>query len=303
MSHHPHKEDKISCPNCGHNATKNYCAQCGQETHLHKETFIGLIIHFVGHYFHYDSKFWQTLKTLVTKPGKLTVAYWEKKRMRYIAPISLYIFVSAVFFLCFFATLNTKDPFRDALRLSVTDSIELAREQDSIRQIMPTVSADSAEILRVRARSREVFNSPEESQEIFDHVMRAFPKFFFFMIPVMAFVLKLLYWKRKDAYFVDHAIFSLHAHAFGVIIFFLMLYDVPDLNPNWLDNIMGFLHNLILPVVTIYLIIALHNAYRSGWIKSFFYCLIILASYIACFGIIFITYFVLAARQAIEGSA
>ena len=95
MSAENHNEEK-RCPNCGHIADLNYCPQCGQATHLHKDTFWGMVVHFVGHYFHYDSKFWQTLKDLVKHPGKLTVAYWEKKRARYLPPISLYIFVRCV---------------------------------------------------------------------------------------------------------------------------------------------------------------------------------------------------------------
>ena len=69
------KDKVIVCPNCGYEANYNYCAQCGQETHLHKDTFWGLVTHFVSHYFHYDSKLWTTVKTLVAKPGELTLAY------------------------------------------------------------------------------------------------------------------------------------------------------------------------------------------------------------------------------------
>jgi hypothetical protein len=96
MSHH--SSEPKNCPNCGYPAVDNYCAQCGQENHLHKDTFGALIMHFAGHYLHYDSKFWQTLNTLWFKPGLLTTAYWEEKRMRYIPPMSLYIFVSFIYF-------------------------------------------------------------------------------------------------------------------------------------------------------------------------------------------------------------
>jgi len=98
MSDEPEKQEYI-CPNCGSVASGNYCPQCGQETHLHKDTFLGMIAHFVEHYFHYDSKFWKTLKTLLFYPGKLTLEYRAKRRQRYISPISLYIFVTVIFFL------------------------------------------------------------------------------------------------------------------------------------------------------------------------------------------------------------
>jgi predicted amidophosphoribosyltransferase len=50
-------ETEKLCPNCGYKANLNYCAQCGQATRLHKDTFWGLLVHFVSDYFHYDSKF------------------------------------------------------------------------------------------------------------------------------------------------------------------------------------------------------------------------------------------------------
>lgn len=53
----PKHKGTSACPNCGYSASGNYCANCGQQTQLHKDTFWGLIGHFAGHYFHYDSKF------------------------------------------------------------------------------------------------------------------------------------------------------------------------------------------------------------------------------------------------------
>lgn len=97
---------KIICPNCGYKANYNYCAKCGQATHIHQETLWAMITHFLAHYFHYDSKLWLTLKALITRPGKLTAAYRENIRQRYIPPISLYIVVSVFFFLLFSFTVK-----------------------------------------------------------------------------------------------------------------------------------------------------------------------------------------------------
>lgn len=87
------------CPNCNSETNDNYCAHCGQPTHLHDDTFWNLISHFAGHYFHFDSKLWRSIRTLVTKPGALTLAWKNKQRMRFVDPIGLYIFVSIVFFI------------------------------------------------------------------------------------------------------------------------------------------------------------------------------------------------------------
>jgi len=78
---------------------KKYCTQCGQPNLELKEPFRGFISHSIGHYFHFDSKFFHTLIPLLTKPGQLTLDYLAGKRARYIHPFSLYIFVSIVYFL------------------------------------------------------------------------------------------------------------------------------------------------------------------------------------------------------------
>ncbi|RZL12202.1 MAG: DUF3667 domain-containing protein, partial [Pedobacter sp.] len=55
--------------------------------------------HSIAHYFHFDNKFFQTLKPLITKPGIVTLDYLAGKRARYINPVSMYIFVSIVYFI------------------------------------------------------------------------------------------------------------------------------------------------------------------------------------------------------------
>ena len=87
------------CPNCNSYTSDNYCGHCGQANHLHDDTFWNLISHFTGHYFHFDSKLWRSLRTLISKPGKLALAWKNKQRKRYVDPIGLYIFVSIVFFI------------------------------------------------------------------------------------------------------------------------------------------------------------------------------------------------------------
>lgn len=88
-----------NCLNCGYLVEKHYCTQCGQPNLELKEPFWGFISHSIGHYFHFDSKFFHTLIPLLTKPGQLTLDYLAGKRARYIHPVSLYIFVSIVYFL------------------------------------------------------------------------------------------------------------------------------------------------------------------------------------------------------------
>ena len=97
MSGHYRKEK--NCLNCGHHVEFHYCSSCGQPNLELREPFWHFIGHSVAHYFHFESKFFQTLVPLLTKPGQLTLDYLAGKRARYIHPVSLYIFISIVYFL------------------------------------------------------------------------------------------------------------------------------------------------------------------------------------------------------------
>lgn len=97
MSKHYRKEN--DCLNCGAHLHGKFCSECGQENLELHEPFLHFIGHSIGHYFHFDSKFFHTLKPLFKQPGQLTLDYFEGKRMRYIPPVSMFVFISIVYFL------------------------------------------------------------------------------------------------------------------------------------------------------------------------------------------------------------
>lgn len=88
-----------NCLNCGETVEKHFCPACGQENIEVKEDAFHMVVHAVADYFHFEHKFFRTLKPLLIQPGKLTAAYVAGKRVSFIHPIRLYIFVSIVFFL------------------------------------------------------------------------------------------------------------------------------------------------------------------------------------------------------------
>ena len=83
-----------------------YCHLCGQENIEPKESFWHLVSHFVYDITHFDGKFFSTVKYLLLKPGFLSREYIVGRRMRYLNPIKMYVFVSAFFFLFFFSIIH-----------------------------------------------------------------------------------------------------------------------------------------------------------------------------------------------------
>lgn len=97
--HYRHETD---CLNCGADLQGHFCHVCGQENLEMKESFGHMLNHAVSDYFHFDYQFFHTLKPLFAKPGKLTVDYLAGRRMQYLHPVKMYIFISLVFFVLFF---------------------------------------------------------------------------------------------------------------------------------------------------------------------------------------------------------
>lgn len=91
----------------------------------------------------------------------------------------------------------------------------------------------------------------------------------FFLLPVYALMLAVLYW-RKKRYYIEHLVFGMHVHAFLFMIVTLML--IASITPmgaagqGWTQGILGL-------AVVAYPIIALRRFYGNGWfvtlVKSF----------------------------------
>lgn len=97
------EKDKLEnnqCLNCETNLQSSYvfCPNCGQE--LRSDSNLkSLFSHFLSDYFTFDSKIIRSIKPLITKPGFLTLEYLKGRRVHYIAPLRMFIFLSIIFFL------------------------------------------------------------------------------------------------------------------------------------------------------------------------------------------------------------
>jgi len=124
-----------NCLNCGAHVEKHYCSDCGQPNLELKESFWGFISHSIAHYFHFDNKFFQTLAPLLTKPGQVTLDYLAGKRARYINPVSMYIFVSIVYFLVVYSPKHVKKD-SDHGEVSVEKRENVKKVTDSVNKAL-----------------------------------------------------------------------------------------------------------------------------------------------------------------------
>ena len=98
MSKSKIRNDK-TCLNCRYVVENKFCPNCGQENTDTRKTFHHLFTHFFEDLTHYENAFWRTIKNLLFKPAALTKEYLSGKRLSYLAPVRLYIFISFITFL------------------------------------------------------------------------------------------------------------------------------------------------------------------------------------------------------------
>ncbi|WP_425389640.1 DUF3667 domain-containing protein [Ekhidna sp.] len=89
------------CKNCQTKLEDSFkfCPNCGQE---HKEKvvhFKQFILDFLGDYFTFDSLIIRSVRPLLFNPGFLTKEFIAGRRVRYIPPLRMFIFISIIFFL------------------------------------------------------------------------------------------------------------------------------------------------------------------------------------------------------------
>ena len=89
----------LRCPNCGVGVGTRFCGNCGQSRHDHSRSMLEVVRELIEHHLFLDGKMMMTLAALLLRPGMLTRAFIEGRRVRFVSPIRLYLFASFAFFL------------------------------------------------------------------------------------------------------------------------------------------------------------------------------------------------------------
>lgn len=221
------------CPNCGDTATGNYCPTCGQQKAERKLTLKRVLKDAIEDQLSFNSGLSRTVRSLLFKPGHLTVEYLRGRIASYIPPFRLYLITSFLMFL----VLQTFGGRGGALvQFSAadmsTDSASVARV-DSTRQERVT-AGDTTDFnlplgdgaLEDRARAKIDRIKKLEGAEMNRLFAREFwgrlPIVIILLVPGFAALIGLLYWRHHLVY-VEHFIFALHVHAFAFLAVSVMV--------------------------------------------------------------------------------
>ncbi len=82
--------NKKNCLNCGHRISGEFCPQCGQKSDTGRITARSLIkSDILGSIWHVETRFFNTVKDIMFRPGKTAMDYISGKRIRYYNFLSL----------------------------------------------------------------------------------------------------------------------------------------------------------------------------------------------------------------------
>ncbi len=127
------------------------------------------------------------------------------------------------------------------------------------------------------------------TKQFVSNLFHSFPQMFFISLPVFAFLLKLLYYRRKDFYYASHAIFGVHQYVFVFIMLLLIIlikqaYDILE----W--NFFNYLTGLVVAGILFYFYKAMRNFYQQKRAKTILKYLLLLIMMFIFIGALFLVF-------------
>lgn len=228
------------CPNCGNELKNIFCEKCGQKKiELKDRSIRSFIIHFTEEFFTFDTKFFRTAKSLIFKPGYLTLEYISGRVIRYVTPLKLYLFTSLITLLINVSL--DSDVYTPIMEPRNDEDFN----QQLIRPIMESKNMNENEF-------KDKFNQSVNGNTAVS--------LFFFMF-VFSLILNLFYF-YKHIFYVEHLVFTLHY--FSMVLIILTIGSILEYFIK--DILIIFL--FILPVI--YLSFALKKVYHTKWLNALF---------------------------------
>ena len=134
------EDEKTTCQNCEleHEIGFEFCPHCGQKTN--DELTLGVLFYnTLANYFSFDARFFKSFIPLMFRPGILAKRFLEGKRLLYLHPAQMYLFISVVFFFLFTFISRTQVESANKMfqkksdAISALDSLPITNPIDSVK--------------------------------------------------------------------------------------------------------------------------------------------------------------------------
>lgn len=149
------------CSDCGAATSGNFCANCGQATHVHR-TLLHLGEELLHGVMHFDARVWRTLPLLAFNPGRLTREWVEGRRTRYVSPLAIFLFT---LFVMFFALSFMPQPSAPVVLAEDIEAQrqELVEAENSLAEVRAEAATDPSGMAGVGIKAGEALVAQKQA--------------------------------------------------------------------------------------------------------------------------------------------
>ena len=263
----------VNCKNCKNSFKGKFCNNCGEKVYTEKDRSVLLLLsqglHFITHL---EGTFFNTIKAIITRPGKFSLDYCEGVRKKYFKPLGFFLMLVIIYLLF---------PFYQGLNMNLYSHTH--HDVYGSYAMRKTIELMQAKHL-----------SDGEIGQTFHHASEKISKFLLFIIiPFMALFSWLMGFKKRKYYF-DNFIFCTEAVSF-FILWGALLLPLIDATIRKFFSVVLFSDPqtgiIIISVLVIYLMIASKRFFKFKWWYNILYS--VLFSLVLAFFIQFLYNFIL----------
>ncbi len=254
------EQTSVTCKNCSSHFYGKYCNECGEKVYDEKDKSLVDIFEELFHFIsHFEGNIFTTLKTIFTKPGKLSLDYCNGIRKKYFKPISFFLLL-VVLYLVF--------PMARGLNLKLNEHLSHQSWYGSYAK---------QKVISYMTEKKVPENIVFEQYSIISE--KVSKVLLFLLIPVMASFCALFTFKTKKHFF-DHLIFSTETTSFFILWGFLILPFVIRIISLFTNAFNGETDTIIVPIIVLvvagYVFFAARRFYNFTAAKALLFSILFL---------------------------
>ena len=278
-----------TCQNCGAPLLGPHCYRCGQPVNGLVRHFSSIVGDFADSVLNIDARVFRTLWPLFARPGYLSREYFAGRRVRYVSPVRLFVFLSIATFFVAQLLVSFGDDSTVQFGKGAGAQVEATADADSGNDGMDNISfngrpwnaqsnpvdigwlpafADRWINAQIGHGVENVSALQKDPDRFKDALLGALPSTLFVLLPIFALMLKILYLFKRRLY-MEHLIVALHSHAF-LCLSLLLVFGVSALGDAvpWLKRGAGLVEAALFVWMPLYLLLMQKRVYGQGWILT-----------------------------------